>query len=77
MLERAWQARRAAAGTVGPGRLLAERVGTVEALVALLALATGVATLFRVRRRERRHSLHLGGSGTPGGTTPPPPSGGP
>ena len=62
MLWRAWEARAAAARSAGPAALLAERVGIVQALVGVLALVTAAATVLALRRRERRHSLHLGGS---------------
>ncbi|HVP66157.1 MAG TPA: hypothetical protein VMT17_02725 [Anaeromyxobacteraceae bacterium] len=78
MLVRGCEARRTATDLAGPGRLLAERVGMVEALVGALALATAAAAIFSLRPRKRRHSLHLGGPRPPGGPMPPPPpSGGP
>jgi hypothetical protein len=70
---RAWEAWRAAAGQEGAGRVLAERLALVMALVGLLALLTAGAAAWQVRRRERRHSLHLSGRPGPGS----PPSGGP
>jgi len=56
---RAWESRAAAVAGGGPGRALAERIAAVEALVALLAILTGLAALWSLRPRERRHSLHL------------------
>jgi len=64
MLWRAWQAFRVE-GLGGPSRLLAERIAAVETLVAVLALVTGLATLFALRPRERRHTLRLGASKPP------------
>jgi hypothetical protein len=68
MLWRAWEARLASRALAGTARLLPERIALVEALVGLLALLTGVAALLQLRRRERRHSLHLRGEAGP----PPP-----
>jgi len=59
MLYRAWEARAAAKGLFGPARVLAERIALVQLLVAALAFVTAAATLFALRPRERRRSLHL------------------
>jgi hypothetical protein len=64
MLWRAWEARLGArAGGLDPGAaLLLDRVAWVEALVGLLALATAAVALVSLRRRPRRHLLHLEGA---------------
>jgi hypothetical protein len=66
MLWRAWEARAVARLVPGPERVLGERIALVEALVGALAVVTGAAALLSLRRRERRHSLHL-----PPGARPP------
>lgn len=83
MAWRALETRRAALAQTGADRVLGERLSLVMALVGLLAVGTAAVVAWQLRRRERRHSLHLGG---PGGGGPPgisgpgsgsPPSGGP
>jgi len=64
MAWRAWE--------TGAARVLGDRLALVMALVALLALLTAGVVTWQLRRRERRHSLHL-----PGATPPAPPSDGP
>jgi len=82
MLWRGWQARSAAPGLGAASRSLAERLGAVQALVGVLALVTAGATLWQLRPRRRRHSLHLDppspgpAAGEPP-TPPRPPSGDP
>jgi len=71
MLWRAWEGWAGARLLGGAGRVLADRLALVEALVGLLAILTGVVALLSLRRRERRHSLHLPTGGGGGG---PPPS---
>jgi len=73
MAWRALEAWRAAAGQSGAGRVLAERLALVMALVGLLALLTAGAVAWQLRHRDRRRSLHLSGPREPGS----PPSGGP
>ncbi len=81
MAWRAWEARRAALAQSGPARVLGERLALVMALVALLAVLTAGAVAWQMRRRERRHSLHLnapdGDAGRPNGSRGAPPSGDP
>jgi hypothetical protein len=69
MAWRAWETRRAALAQTGAARVLGERLALVMALVAALALLTAAVVTWQLRRRERRHSLHL-----PGTRAPPPPS---
>jgi hypothetical protein len=59
MAWRAWDARRAAQAQTGADRVLGERLALVMALVALLAVLTAGLVAWQMRRRERRHSLHL------------------
>jgi hypothetical protein len=73
MLWRAWEARAAARLLPGPERVLGDRIALVEALVGVLAAGTGILALLPLRRRQRRHSLHL----PPGGRPRPPDGGGP
>ena len=73
MLWRAWEARAVARLVAAPERVLGERIALVEALVGALAIVTGAAALLSLRRRDRRHSLHL----PPGGRLRPPDGGGP
>lgn len=73
MLWRAWEARAAGRAAGSAGRVLADRLALVEALVGALALLTGAGVLLSLRGRARRHSLHLPEPGGP----PPPPAGGP
>jgi hypothetical protein len=56
----AWQAAR---GQAEPGAVLAERLALVMALVGVLSLLTAGVALLQLRRKERRHSLHLRGPG--------------
>ena len=69
---RAWETRREALAQAGAARVLGERLALVMALLGLLALLTAGAVAWQLRRRERRHSLHL-----PGSTRPAPPIDGP
>jgi hypothetical protein len=69
MAWRAWETRQAALVQTGASRVLGERLSLVMALVAALALLTAGVVTWQLRRRERRHSLHL-----PGATKPSPPS---
>jgi len=69
---RAWETRLAALQQTGASRVLGERLALAMALLALLALLTAGGVAWQLRRRERRHSLHL-----PGASPPAPPSGGP
>jgi hypothetical protein len=69
MAWRAWETRQAALAQTGASRVLGERLALVMALVAALALLTAGVVTWQLRRRERRHSLHL-----PGTTRPHPPS---
>jgi len=71
MLWRAWEARAVARLVPAPERVLAERIALVEALVGALAIVTGAAALLSLRRRDRRHSLHL----PPAARPPPRPAG--
>jgi membrane protein implicated in regulation of membrane protease activity len=82
MVWRALETRSAALTQAGADRVLGERLALVMALVGLLALLTAAVVAWQSRRRERRHSLHLGGADAgrgdvsgPGPGTPP--SGGP
>ena len=82
MVWRALETRSAALTQAGADRVLGERLALVMALVGLLALLTAAVVAWQARRRERRHSLHLGGADArrgdvsgPGPGTPP--SGGP
>ena len=72
MAWRAWETRQAALGQTGAARVLGERLALVMALVSLLALLTAGVVTWQLRRRERRHSLHLPEPGT--GPTPRPPA---
>jgi hypothetical protein len=79
---RALETRRAALTQAGADRVLGERLALVMALVGLLALLTAGVVAWQARRRERRHSLHLGGVESSGGDVSGPgpgnpPSGGP
>jgi len=79
---RALETRRAALTQAGADRVLGERLALVMALVGLLALLTAGVVGWQGRRRERRHSLHLGGGDAGGGGLSGPgpgnpPSGGP
>lgn len=65
MAWKAIDARRGAAGATGPEALLLERFALVWALVAALALATAAVALLSLRRRPRRHTLHLGAAVPP------------
>jgi len=69
---RAWETHRDALARNGAARVLGERLALVMALLGLLALLTAGAVAWQLRRRERRHSLHL-----PGSSPPAPPSDGP
>ena len=69
---RAWETRRAALTQTGAERVLGERLALVMGLVGLLALLIAIVVAWQLRRRERRHSLHL-----PGSTPKAPPSDGP
>jgi hypothetical protein len=69
---RAWETRQAARTQTGAARVLGERLSLVMGLVGLLALLTALVVTWQLRRRERRHSLHL-----PGVRPPAPPSAGP
>jgi hypothetical protein len=78
MAWRALETRRAALAQVGADRVLGERLALVMALVALLAVGTAGVVAWQLRRRERRHSLHLGvGPGVSGPGSGSPPSGDP
>ena len=71
---RAMETRRAAAGPIlEPGAAtLLSRLAVAELVLAGLALATAGVALASLRRRPRRHSLHLR---TPGEVAPPGPAG--
>jgi hypothetical protein len=69
---RAWETRRAALGQSGASRVLGERLALAMALLGLLALLTAIVVAWQLRRRERRHSLHLSEPRSPA-----PPSDGP
>lgn len=71
---RALETRRASLALSGADRVLGERLALVMALVGLLAILTAGVVAWQMRRRERRHTLHLGPTG-PGPRAPP--SGGP
>jgi uncharacterized iron-regulated membrane protein len=80
MVWRALETRSAALTQAGADRVLGERLALVMALVGMLAILTAGVVAWQARRRERRHSLHLGGADArpvsgPGPGTPP--SGGP
>jgi hypothetical protein len=72
MAWRAWETRGAALSRTGAERVLGERLALVMGLVGALALLTALVVTWQLRRRERRHSLHL-----PGIRPPEPPSAGP
>ena len=74
---RAWETRLAALQQTGASRVLGERLALALALLALLALLTAGGVAWQLRRRERRHSLHLDGKGISGPGPGTPPSGGP
>jgi hypothetical protein len=74
---RALETRRAALERTGADRVLGERLALVMALIGILALGTAAVVAWQLRRRERRHSLHLGGPGVSGPGPGNPPSGGP
>ncbi len=59
MLWKAIDASRAAGGETGGDALLLRRIALVEGLVGALALAAAVMALLALRRRPRRHTLHL------------------
>ena len=59
MAWKAWDTRAAATAGAGAERALGMRIAAVEGLVALLAVLTGLAVLWSLRRKERRRSLHL------------------
>jgi len=69
---RAWETRRAALTLSGAERVLGERLALVMGLVGLLALLIAIVVAWQLRRRERRHSLHLSEPRSPA-----PPSDGP
>ena len=69
---RAWRTHQEALAQTGAARVLGERLALVMALLGLLALLIAGAVAWQLRRRERRHSLHL-----PGSSPPAPPSDGP
>ncbi len=77
MAWRAWETRRASIALTGADRVLGERLALVMALVSLLALLTAGVVAWQLRRRERRHSLHLGDPGVSDRGPGHPPSGGP
>ena len=66
MAWRALETRTAALRQSGADRVLGERLALVMALVGLLAILTAGVVAWQMRRRERRHSLHLGGPGVSG-----------
>jgi hypothetical protein len=74
---RAFETRSAALTQAGADRVLGERLALVMALVGLLAILTAGVVAWQARRRERPHSLHLGGGGLSGPGPGNPPSGGP
>ena len=74
---RAWETRRTSLALTGADRVLGERLAVVMALVGLLALLTAGVVAWQLRRRERRHSLRLGGPGVSDRGPGHPPSGGP
>jgi hypothetical protein len=74
---RAIETRSAALRQSGADRVLGERLSLVMALVGLLAILTAGVVAWQMRRRERRHSLHLDGKGISGPGPGTPPSGGP
>ncbi len=59
MLWRAWQALGVARKLAPTDAGLERWIALVEALVGLLAVLTGLAALASLRRRPRRHTLHL------------------
>jgi uncharacterized iron-regulated membrane protein len=69
---RAWRTHQEALAQTGAARVLGERLALVIALLGLLALLIAGAVAWQLRRRERRHGLHL-----PGASPPAPPSDGP
>jgi len=77
MAWRALETRSAALRQSGADRVLGERLSLVMALVAVLAILTAGVVAWQMRRRERRHSLHLGGPGVSDPGPGSPPSGGP
>lgn len=79
MAWRALETRSAALRQSGADRVLGERLSLVMALVGVLAILTAGVVAWQMRRRERRHSLHLQGAGKPATDPGPgtPPSGGP
>jgi len=78
MAWRAVETRRAALGLTGAERVLGERLALVMGLVGALALLTALVVTWQLRRRERRPSLRLPGTGPTSGPGPgSPPSGGP
>ena len=80
MAWRALETRSAALRQSGADRVLGERLSLVMALVGVLAILTAGVVAWQMRRRERRHSLHLGRPGSPAVSGPgpgTPPSGGP
>ena len=72
MAWRALEAWRAAAGQSGSGRVLAERLAAVVALVGLLAILTAATVAWQMRpgRARARPMLRLGEAGGAGPETP-------
>jgi hypothetical protein len=64
MLWKALDASRAAGAAGGGEALLLRRIALVEGLVGVLALAAAAMALIALRRRPRRHSLHLRDGGS-------------
>ncbi len=68
----AWRSHSRARTLEGADRLLRDRLALVYALVGALAILTGLVAALALRRRPRRHLLHLRGPRGPESGEPPP-----